>query len=102
MESWVSGYRGNRPREERTMAVTTHTGELRELAQRVNDGIEVTLYWHGGEELSVHVHDAKTGIDLDLAAEPSRALDVFYHPFAYAGAAESELVPVHSGDWPSL
>lgn len=84
------------------MAAKTHTGEPRELAQRVNDGIEVTLYWHGGDELSVHVHDAKTGIDLDLAAEPSRALEVFYHPFAYAGDVTSDPVPVQAGSWPSV
>jgi hypothetical protein len=83
------------------MAVTTHTREARELAQRMNDDIEVTLYWHGGDELSVHVHDAKTGVDLDLAAEPSRALEVFYHPFAYAGEVASEPVPVEAGGWPS-
>jgi hypothetical protein len=78
------------------MAVTTPTREVRELAQRVNDGIEVTLYWHGGDELSVHVHDAKTGMDLDLVAEPSRALEVFYHPFAYAGDVASDPVPVQA------
>lgn len=66
--------------------MTTWTGseEPKELAHRVNDGIEVTLYWHGGDVVTVHVFDAKTGLSFDLGAPPSRALDVFHHPFAFA------------------
>ena len=65
------------------MPATTH-----ELAHRVNDGVEVSLLWtEDEEELTVLVEDSKNEISLVLAAAKERALDVFYHPFAYADAA---------------
>jgi hypothetical protein len=63
-----------------------------ELAQRAADGLEVTLYWHGGDTLSVQVSDSRTGVLLDIPAPPDEALDVYYHPFAHAPVAELETV----------
>lgn len=61
------------------------TVETRELAVRENDGLQVLLLWHPGENaLTVSVEDARVGDRFSLAVVPERALDAFYHPFAYA------------------
>ena len=60
----------------------------KELAQRENDGISVTLFWHtGSSRLTVSVRDERTGEAFDLPAEAHDAMEVFHHPFAYAAAA---------------
>lgn len=60
----------------------------KELATRSNDGVVVSLFWHCSEdELTVVVDDTRTGEQLRLPAERENALEVFYHPFAYAKAA---------------
>ena len=57
----------------------------RELAARESDGIHVLLLWHPDENaLTVSVEDARVGDRFRIAVAPSRALDAFYHPFAYA------------------
>jgi hypothetical protein len=57
----------------------------RELAAREGDGICVRLLWHPGDDaLTVSVDDARAGDRLEIAVAPDRALDAFYHPFAYA------------------
>jgi hypothetical protein len=61
------------------------TDNTRELAARECDGIHVQLFWHPREnELSVSVEDVRLGDCFRLAVAPERALDAFYHPFAYA------------------
>jgi hypothetical protein len=61
------------------------TSQTRELAARENDGISVRLLWHPRENaLAVSVEDARAGEYFHLAIAPDRALDAFYHPFAYA------------------
>jgi len=61
------------------------TPETRELAARESDGIYVLLRWHPDEDaLTVSVEDARVGDRFQLAVAPERALDAFYHPFAYA------------------
>ena len=63
------------------------TAALRELDHRVSDGIDVRLLWrpHDNRAL-VAVSDSKTGdaFTIEVGAD-QRALDVFHHPFAYAG-----------------
>jgi hypothetical protein len=57
----------------------------RELAARASDGISVLLLWHPDEDaLTIAVEDARVGDRFQLAIAPDRALDAFYHPFAYA------------------
>jgi hypothetical protein len=57
----------------------------RELAARESDGLHVLLLWHPDEnELTVSVEDVRVGDHFQLAIAPDRALDAFYHPFAYA------------------
>ena len=58
---------------------------LTELAQRRNDGLEITLLWARADD-SVHVAvlNERTGRSASFPVDRSKALDAFYHPFAYA------------------
>ncbi|HET9242165.1 MAG TPA: hypothetical protein VFN99_01900 [Gaiella sp.] len=57
----------------------------RELADRESDGVHVLLLWHPEENaLTVSVEDARLGNRFRIAVAPERALDAFYHPYAYA------------------
>src|SRR5262245_16393587 len=59
--------------------------DSRELASRENDGLNVILLWHPrADAVTVSVEDSRTGQYFELAVERKRALDAFYHPFAYA------------------
>ena len=61
------------------------TKQSRELASRENHGIAVVLRWDPIEDsLSVSVADSRTGDRFELPVDRARALDAFYHPFAYA------------------
>ncbi len=61
------------------------TSDIRELAARENDGVRVQLLWHPDEDaVTVSVEDRRLGDHFQLAVAPNRALDAFYHPFAYA------------------
>jgi hypothetical protein len=67
---------------ESTIGVTRTS---RELASRESDGVHVVLLWHPHEDaLTLSVKDARAGHCFELAVERDRALDAFYHPFAYA------------------
>ena len=62
--------------------ITTRT----ELAQRSGAGIDVTLVWvqeAGADRTLVCVCDWLEGAYFEIPTEPSLALDVYYHPFAY-------------------
>ena len=71
----------------------------RELDSRTSDGVDVRLLWHSSENrVSVAVSDTKTGEAFELAVRQGQSpLDVFHHPFAYAGHGGagiwSDLVP---------
>jgi hypothetical protein len=59
--------------------------ELRELARRSGAGVDVTLYWHPTlDELIVCVCDKRHGAHFEIRPAPYLALDVYYHPYAYA------------------
>jgi hypothetical protein len=61
------------------------TSQPRELAARDSGGVHVVLLWHPHENtLTVSVEDLRVGDRFQLAITPDRALDAFYHPFAYA------------------
>jgi hypothetical protein len=61
------------------------TINLRELASRENDGVEVSLFWNpAGNDVFVLVSDEKTGDRFEIAVGSRSALDVFHHPYAYA------------------
>ena len=68
-------------------ALSTANGSAasRELASRESDGVHVLLLWHPQDDaLTVTVDDARGGHRFELAVDRDRALDAFYHPFAYA------------------
>jgi hypothetical protein len=68
-------------------AITTPSGSLKELAYRESDGIVVTLLWNERDDrLMVSVLDGRTGEFFELKAPRKKALDVFYHPYSYAGS----------------
>jgi hypothetical protein len=59
--------------------------ERRELAHRSGAGVDVTLYWHPTlDELIVCVCDKRDGAHFEIRPAPYLALDVYYHPYAYA------------------
>jgi hypothetical protein len=61
------------------------TPNTRELAARESNGLHVVLLWHPREDaLTVSLEDDRLGDRFQLAVAPDRALDAFYHPFAYA------------------
>ena len=52
---------------------------------RESDGVHVRLLWHpAANAVTVSVEDARAGAGFQLAVAPDRALDAFYHPFAYS------------------
>lgn len=58
--------------------------QVRELAARESDGVRVVLRWHPHDDaVSVSVEDTRAGDCFRLAIAPDRALDAFYHAFAY-------------------
>jgi hypothetical protein len=60
---------------------------MTELAYRQTDGLSVALLWSRAKEvLTVAVSDDRTGQSFELEATPDQALDVFYHPYAYAAS----------------
>jgi hypothetical protein len=61
------------------------TRQSKELAARQRDGLCVVLYWYPREDaVTVSVADERTGDRFEIAVERERALDAFYHPYAYA------------------
>jgi hypothetical protein len=66
------------------------TGNRRELAHRADGGIDVTLYWSERTNLvTVTVYDARVDEGFELEVDGRHALDVYYHPFAYASDEET-------------
>ena len=59
-----------------------------ELANRRSGGVEVRLLWSRDSDVcTVAVADDRTGEVFEVKVARERALDAFYHPFAYADAA---------------
>ena len=66
----------------------------RELAHRVNGGIEVTLYWDAHDNsTSVEVWQPATEETLHFTVAQEQALDAFYHPFAHLPVPLEDLTP---------
>lgn len=65
--------------------MTSPTTTTRELAVRESDGVRVLLLWHPREDaVTVSVEDSRAGQSFELPVARDRALEAFYHPFAYA------------------
>ena len=66
-----------------------------DLASRRNDGIDVTLWWSPNDDsVSVEVLHFASESSFELLVDRDRALDAFYHPFAYAARRSPELLDV--------
>ena len=69
---------------------TLTTGARRELARRVNGGLEITLYWHPNDNgTSIDVHQTATEETISFPVPADRALDAFYHPFVHLAEQEA-------------
>jgi hypothetical protein len=56
-----------------------------ELAHRAGDGVEIRLFWHRPtNSVFVTVFDSRTGESFHLDVPGDRALEAFYHPYAFA------------------
>jgi hypothetical protein len=56
----------------------------RELDQRHDDGITVTLLWYEDtNRVAVHVVDSRTEEEFELGVAPGDAREAFLHPYAY-------------------
>lgn len=69
-------------------AVAPHPDEtttlFTELDYRENDAVEVWLLWNRQtNDLSVYVWDERANESFELAVDPSRAREVFLHPYAH-------------------
>ena len=63
-----------------------------DLAHRRGDGIDVILWWSPEENsVAVEVMHLATDSSFELVVDRSRALDAFYHPFAYAARSPEPL-----------
>lgn len=66
-----------------------------DLAYRSSDGIEVILWWSPADDsVAVEVAHRATDATFELRVESDRALEAFYHPFAYAARRSPELLDV--------
>jgi hypothetical protein len=58
---------------------------IRELDQRINDGVTVTLLWNAAtNRVFVSVVEAQHGVSFEFAVPAAEAADAFHHPYAYA------------------
>jgi hypothetical protein len=74
----------------------TPASDVRELAHRSGDGLDVTLVWYPApNQVGVRVADARSGEHFELRVDPAAALDAFEHPFAYAPAPARETAGAH-------
>jgi hypothetical protein len=66
----------------------------RELARRVNGGIEVTLYWNTDDNsTSVEIWQPATEETLLFTVAKEQALEAFHHPFAHLPITFDNLIP---------
>ena len=64
-----------------------------DLAHRRGDGIDVTLWWSRQDNsVTVEVLHFASESAFELNVAPDRALEAFYHPFAYAARRSPELL----------
>lgn len=62
----------------------------RELAYRVNAGLEITLYWDARDNTTtIEVHHAETAETIAFPVPAEQALDAFHHPFAHLAEQEA-------------
>ncbi len=61
------------------------TDQIRELDQRTNDRITVTLLWNAATNaVFVRVVEERHGVSFEFGVPAADAADAFHHPYAYA------------------
>jgi hypothetical protein len=72
-----------------------YAGQRIDLAHRRSDGIDVVLWWSPSDNaVAVEVLHLATDESFELVVDRDRALDAFYHPFAYAARRSPVLLDV--------
>jgi hypothetical protein len=72
-----------------------YAGARIDLAHRRSNGIDVVLWWSPEDDsVAVEVLHLATDASFEIAVERSRALEAFYHPFAYAARRSPEVLDV--------
>ena len=70
---------------------------LRELNNRNNDGISVTLFWDDSDNSTViEIEDIREDSSVSFAVAPENAADAFAHPYAYLSAFQCNTHPGYS------
>ena len=68
-------------------SIESTTATTRELARRLSGTDEILLLWHPeSKRIEISIRDIATGVGFHLEVDPDRAIDAFYHPFAYASS----------------
>lgn len=69
--------------------MTNQSAPARELAQRLSGTDEVLLLWHPeSDRVELSVRDTATGAGFQIEVARGKAIDAFYHPYAYAARRE--------------
>lgn len=64
---------------------------IRELDQRTNDEITVTLLWNAQTNcVFVSVVEERHGVTFEFAVAAADAADAFHHPYAYAALDQED------------
>jgi hypothetical protein len=65
------------------------TSPTRELARRLSGTEEILLLWYPATgRVAISIRDIATGASFHLEVARGRAIDAFYHPYAYVTARE--------------
>ena len=65
------------------------TPTTRELARRLSGTEEILLLWYPtSERVAISLRDIATGASFHFEVPPRRAIDAFYHPYAYLTSDE--------------
>jgi hypothetical protein len=63
----------------------------RELARRLSGTEEILLLWYPTtEQVAISIRDITTGASFQLEVARGRAIDAFYHPYAYLASRGHE------------
>jgi hypothetical protein len=64
---------------------------IRELDQRTNDGITITLLWAAEtNRVFVSVIEERHGVSFEFAVAAAEAADAFRHPYAYTALDQED------------
>jgi hypothetical protein len=76
------------PSESVIDAASVTDNDWRELANRVGDGLQISLVWSkSADRVRVTVFGERLREPFDIHVDGADALSAFHHPFAYAAAA---------------